>query len=340
MLASRRPPERTQRQRTEIENLRRERGELPPDQAAWRHLASLRRDLDRRVARYEAREATYQNQIRHLEDAVVAQHDVLDPHRPVDPDPLRPVADGHRDLLASLDQVTLRRERVVIERRKDLEQAERARLNIPGKERDALRARNDDRDRNWKTKAMHFEKERDWAHSICRELETLNAGLETQNTDLRARKKAGDEDRTFLISQLAAVQRDNAKCKQALRQFARPQLPPPQMEKKIKSTGPMASVQRDIRTKELRKLESGLDHRQQLLLRTRTRARDHARESALLQKLVRDRLLDVRQAAADERAECDLADAKASEDAAVAKLEWTARVVSLLYDRAFPAGKS
>ena len=71
----------------------------------------------------------------------------------------------------------------------------------------------------------------------------------------------------------------------------------------------------------------------------RREAAAHAREAALLQKLVRDRLMDVKDAVDAERAECDLADVDEKKDSVVAKLEWTARVVSLLYDRAFPAGK-
>ena len=101
----------------------------------------------------------------------------------------------------------------------------------------------------------------------------------------------------------------------------------------------MATDARELRTKELRKLEAGLDHRQRLLMNRRREAADHAREAALLQKLVRDRLMDVKTAIDEERAECDLADVDEKKDSVVAKLEWTARVVSLLYDRAFPAGK-
>ena len=38
----------------------------------------------------------------------------------------------------------------------------------------------------------------------------------------------------------------------------------PIKEDEIKSSGPMASDARELRTKELRKLEAGLDHRQRL----------------------------------------------------------------------------
>ena len=50
-------------------------------------------------------------------------------------------------------------------------------------------------------------------------------------------------------------------------------------------------------------------------------------------------MIDVKTAIDEERAECDLADVDEKKDSIVAKLEWTSRVVSLLYDRAFPAGK-
>ena len=89
----------------------------------------------------------------------------------------------------------------------------------------------------------------------------------------------------------------------------------------------MATDARELRTKELRKLEAGLDHRQRLLMNRRREAADHAREAALLQKLVRDRLMDVKTAIDEERAECDLADVDEKKDSVVAKLEWTARVV-------------
>ena len=91
----------------------------------------------------------------------------------------------------------------------------------------------------------------------------------------------------------------------------------------------MATDARELRTKELRKLEAGLDHRQRLLMNRRREAADHAREAALLQKLVRDRLMDVKTAMDAERAECDLADVDEKKDSVVAKLEWTARVVAL-----------
>ena len=146
----------------------------------------------------------------------MAQHDILDPARPIDPDPLLSVADEHRDLLASLDQIDARRRRVVAERRKDVEAAERERLSKPRAERDTMRDAREKRDRAWRLKAEHFQKEKQWALGICGELEELNAGLEAQNEELRQRKHAGDQDRQFLISQLSAVQRDNAKCRQAL----------------------------------------------------------------------------------------------------------------------------
>ncbi len=111
-------------------------------------------------------------------------------------------------------------------------------------------------------------------------MEELNAGLEAQNEELRGRKQAGDQDRQFLISQLSAVQRDNAKCRQALRDFSRPRPPPTVKEEDIKSSGPMASDARELRTKELRKLEAGLDHRQRLLMNRRREAADHARSES------------------------------------------------------------
>ena len=90
----------------------------------------------------------------------------------------------------------------------------------------------------------------------------------------------------------------------------------------------MAGDAREARTKELRKLEAGLDHRQRLLMNRRREGPGRPRARRLYYKrLVRDRLMDVKTAIDEERAECDLADVDEKKDSVVAKLEWTARVV-------------
>ena len=75
------------------------------------------------------------------------------------------MADEHRDLLASLDQIDARRRApAVAERRKDVEAAERERLSKPRAERDTMRDAREKRDRAWRLKkAEHFQKEKQWA---------------------------------------------------------------------------------------------------------------------------------------------------------------------------------
>ena len=136
MLATRRGPEDPQRARlrSKTEALRKEWSELPPEQAARQHLERLRQD-------YEGASSAMRSgnrlpaQLRRLEDEVVAQHDILDPARPIDPDPLFRGRRAPPSFVGPDRLETARR----AERRKDVEAAERERLSKPRAERDTMR---------------------------------------------------------------------------------------------------------------------------------------------------------------------------------------------------------
>ena len=56
----------------------------------------------------------------------------------------------------------------------------------------------------------------DWAKEMADRLSRVNQQLSKENAELKAQFKAGEEDRNFLIKQLVAIKKDNARLLQEL----------------------------------------------------------------------------------------------------------------------------
>ena len=151
-----------------------------------------------------------------LEDAILDFHSSRWREKEDDAvDPMLPVAGTHRDIVGSLEELEGRSEAIRAERHRDLTRSHRARLLDWSKELDGVRRHKEAGMRKWKQRADALDKERLWAANLCAKLTTLNEDLVAQNDELRDRFKTGEDDRRYLIHQLAQIKKDTARCHQA-----------------------------------------------------------------------------------------------------------------------------
>lgn len=77
----------------------------------------------------------------------------------------------------------------------------------------------------------------DWAKEMADRLSRVNQQLSKENVELKAQFKAGEEDRNFLIKQLVAIKKDNARLLQELERVDAELLEHQEQKKKKKKEG-------------------------------------------------------------------------------------------------------
>ena len=320
-------------------------------QAERQHLEVLRSDWERRTRTYKQREEGYMKQITELEDAILDFHSSRWREKEDDAvDPMLPVAGTHRDIVGSLEELEGRSEAIRAERHRDLTRSHRARLLDWTKELDGVRRHKEEGMRKWKQRADALDKERLWAANLCAKLTTLNEDLVAQNDELRDRFKTGEDDRRYLIHQLAQIKKDTARCHQAAQALddrlddarARGAGDRAGGVKRVASSNLKVDVTAEHRKKrldEIKRLETGLEHLQRNLLGERRRCAERADESTALQRVLRRRLLDLNEQLDDAQLEAECGDTP-DESSELALLTWQSRVLALLYERAFPADRA
>lgn len=320
--------------------------------AQTQHLDVLRHDWERRTRTYKEREERYTDEIASLEDAIVEFHaQKLRPEAAGEErDPMQPVGVYHRDIVNSLRELEGRSAAIKVERNRDLTRAHRARLLDWSKELENVRSKKEEGMRKWKQRADALEEERQWAANLCAKLTTLNADLGTQNAELRERFRVGEDDRKYLIHQLAQIKKDTARCHQASgalddaiedrsRAAARGKSPRRKPPGVAKGDAEAVAEHRKKRLEEIRRLEKGLEHQQRNLLQFRKRCARDAEESTSLQRLLRSRLVDLNGALDDAQIEAECGD-EGDAPPSLALLTWQSRILTLLYETAFPANRA
>lgn len=291
--------------------------------ASAAHLAVLRRDLDRRSARFAAREALYESELAELEALVVDyRHGRFEQ---------APEYHGlQRDVLENLQTYEQRSASIVREREGDLNRACRARLKESAEELRDLHERKEAGIQDWKKRVDLLTKEKDWARNLCDRLEDDNRELTDENARLVASFKSGERERRELISKLAQVRRETCRCEQVVARLEEIERRDGALQSAESNDGSTAIVRGKLRSRtksveELKHVERLLDHQQKQLADMRAACANDAEQSVALQRLLRHRILDISEALRTNATESK------------EQLSWQNRVLTILYENAFPA---
>ena len=120
----------------------------------------------------------------------------------------------HGKILNNVGQVQDRTARILQEQERDLLRAFRARLFDVQTELEKEKNKTDDGASAWIEKSRQLEAEVDWAKEMADRLDRVNQALARENSRLKTQFKTQEDDREFLIKQLVAVKKDNARLRQ------------------------------------------------------------------------------------------------------------------------------
>lgn len=171
----------------------------------------LKEDLDRRQAAYIKKEREYRAKVEFLEHRLAESRAARD----VD-DGMDRVRDLHKNILSRVEQVQSQTGRILHEQEKDLLRAFRARLFDVQTELDKAKSKTEDSSATWVERVQQLEKELDWAREMADRLDRHNQSLTRENTRLKTQFKTQEDDRDYLIRQLVAVKKDNARLRQEI----------------------------------------------------------------------------------------------------------------------------
>merc|ERR1719253_2581342 len=120
----------------------------------------------------------------------------------------------HGKILNNVGQVQDRTARILQEQERDLLRAFRARLFDVQTELEKEKNKTDDGASAWIEKSRQLEAEVDWAKEMADRLDRVNQALAKENGRLKTQFKTQEDDREFLIRQLVAMKKDNARLRQ------------------------------------------------------------------------------------------------------------------------------
>jgi len=120
----------------------------------------------------------------------------------------------HAQILNNVGQVQDRTARILQEQERDLLRAFRARLFDVQTELEKEKNKTDDGASAWIEKSRQLEAEVDWAKEMADRLDRVNQALAKENGRLKTQFKTQEDDREFLIRQLVAMKKDNARLRQ------------------------------------------------------------------------------------------------------------------------------
>jgi hypothetical protein len=114
-------------------------------------------------------------------------------------------------ILSNVERVQERTGKILQEQERDLLRAFRARLFDVQTELEKEKNKTDDGASAWIEKSRQLEAEVDWAKEMADRLDRVNQSMGRENARLKAQFKTQEDDREFLIRQLVAVKKDNAR---------------------------------------------------------------------------------------------------------------------------------
>jgi chromosome segregation ATPase len=173
-------------------------------------IGQLEKDLERRQESYITRERAYKVRIDELEEELSAQRENKTGWMKSDTR-MGNLKSMHGQILNNVELVQDRTARILQEQERDLLRAFRARLFDVQAELEKEKSKKDDGAAAWIERSRQLEAEVEWAKEVADRLERVNQTLLQENNRLKGQFSSQEEDRNFLIKQLVAVKKDNAR---------------------------------------------------------------------------------------------------------------------------------
>jgi chromosome segregation ATPase len=173
-------------------------------------VGQLEKDLERRQESYITRERAYKVRIDELEEELSAQRENKTGWMKSDTR-MGNLKSMHGQILNNVELVQDRTARILQEQERDLLRAFRARLFDVQAELEKEKSKKDDGAAAWIERSRQLEAEVEWAKEVADRLERVNQTLLQENNRLKGQFSSQEEDRNFLIKQLVAVKKDNAR---------------------------------------------------------------------------------------------------------------------------------
>jgi hypothetical protein len=175
-------------------------------------IASLERDLERRQESYITRERAYKAQILVLEREALGVSKMKTVSMKPDSRMMK-LKSMQDQIIQNVELAQDRTYRVLQEQEKDLVRSYRAKLFELQTELEKEKNKKVDGAGAWIERSRKLELEVAWVKEVVDRLERLNQTLVMDNNRLKSQFKSQEEDRTFLITQLVNVKKENAHLK-------------------------------------------------------------------------------------------------------------------------------
>ena len=179
---------------------------------------SLRADAKRRLESYTRREKRYQEEAEELR-AEISRIGKAKPQE--EASLMGQLRTDHRQVMEGIETLQKKTSSVLQEQEKDLLRAFRARLYDVQIELEVERSKKDDGSIEWIERTRTLGKELDWSREEALRLDRVNRHLTKESARLKAQLKSQEDDRDFLVRQMLALKKENARLKPADRKSTR-----------------------------------------------------------------------------------------------------------------------
>ena len=187
------------------------RGGSPDDPMALKSkITMLEEDLKRRQQNYILRERSHMAKIEELEEEIGNYRKAKTGWMSTDAKSNR-LKQFQEQILENVEMVQERTGKILQEQERDLLRAFRARLFDIQSELERERGKKDEGADEWVERGRQLEAELEWSKEVSDRLERVNQALTTENNRLKGQNQSQEEDRNFMINQLVAVKKENAR---------------------------------------------------------------------------------------------------------------------------------
>jgi hypothetical protein len=179
----------------------------------------LEKDLERRQESYIVREKAYQEKINFLERDISQYRSKRQEWMNVD-DKVTKFRDMQDQIIKNVESVQDRANRILKDQERDLVRSFQARLFCLQAELEKEKVKSDDGSVEWIDRCKKLECELEWAKEVCSRVEGTNKVLLKENARLKSQYTMQEEDREFLVKQVSAARKENARLKTELSESA------------------------------------------------------------------------------------------------------------------------
>ena len=173
-------------------------------------ISLLEEDLRRRQENYVIRERAHLAKIEEYEEEIQNYRKQKTGWMSTD-DKSHKIKVFQQQILENIELVQDRTGKILQEQERDLLRAFRARLFDIQSELERERNKRDDGADVWAEKGRQLEAELEWSKEVADKLERINQALAVENNRLKSQSQSQEEDRNFMIKQLVAIKKENAK---------------------------------------------------------------------------------------------------------------------------------